>query len=99
MYYLCSENKGADQLHGYHEADVRLCFCICRLSGFSRQLIYSVSERVSDLAYFAPTGLLGRKKMFIKTANTQFNYQNKAIKFLNKSLNNLSVGYKGASIC
>ena len=22
-YYLCSENKGADQLCGYHEADLR----------------------------------------------------------------------------
>ena len=27
-YYPCSENKGADQLRGYHEADVRLCFRI-----------------------------------------------------------------------
>ena len=25
-YYQCRENKGADQLHGYHEADLRLCF-------------------------------------------------------------------------
>ena len=24
LYYLCSENKGADQLHGYREADLRL---------------------------------------------------------------------------
>ena len=24
MYYLCSENKGADQLPGYPEADLRL---------------------------------------------------------------------------
>ena len=27
-YYLCSENKGADQLRGYREADLRLCICI-----------------------------------------------------------------------
>ena len=26
LYYPCSENKGADQLHSYHEADLRLCF-------------------------------------------------------------------------
>ena len=26
LYYLCSENKGADQLRGYHEADLRLVF-------------------------------------------------------------------------
>ena len=29
LYYLCSENKGADQLCGYREADLRLCFRIC----------------------------------------------------------------------
>ena len=26
LYYLCSENKDADQLRGYREADLRLCF-------------------------------------------------------------------------
>ena len=26
MYYPSSENKGADQLRGYREADLRLCF-------------------------------------------------------------------------
>ena len=36
MYYPCSENKGADQLRGYREADLRLCFRICRLLVFSR---------------------------------------------------------------
>ena len=35
MYYPCSENKGADQLRGYREADLRLCFCICKLLVFS----------------------------------------------------------------
>ena len=28
VYYPCSENKGADQLRGYREADLRLCFRI-----------------------------------------------------------------------
>ena len=28
LYYPCSENKGADQLRGYREADLRLCFRI-----------------------------------------------------------------------
>ena len=36
MYYLCSENKGADQLHGYRKADLRLCFCICKKPVLSR---------------------------------------------------------------
>ena len=35
LYYICCENKGADQLradqlHGYREADLRLCFRICK---------------------------------------------------------------------
>ena len=34
MYYPCSENKGADQLCGYHEADLRLCFGICKKQFF-----------------------------------------------------------------
>ena len=33
-YYLCSENKGADQFRGYCEADLCLCFRICRLLVF-----------------------------------------------------------------
>ena len=34
VYYPCSENKGADQLRGYREADLRLFFRICRLLVF-----------------------------------------------------------------
>ena len=30
LYYLYSENKGADQLRSYCAADLRLCFCICK---------------------------------------------------------------------
>ena len=36
LYYPCSENKGADQLRGYREADLRLCFRICKKLVFSR---------------------------------------------------------------
>ena len=35
LYYLCSENKGADLLRGYREADLRLCFRICKTLVFS----------------------------------------------------------------
>ena len=34
-YYLCSENKGADQFRGYCEADLRLCFRTCKTLVFS----------------------------------------------------------------
>ena len=35
LYFQSSENKGADQLRGYREADLRLCFHICRLLVFT----------------------------------------------------------------
>ena len=28
LYYPSSKNKDADQLRGYREADLRLCFCL-----------------------------------------------------------------------
>ena len=34
MYYSSSENKGADQLRSYCEADLRLCFRLYRLFVF-----------------------------------------------------------------
>ena len=36
LYYLCSENKDTDQLRGYREAVLRLCFSICKTLVFSR---------------------------------------------------------------
>ena len=33
-YYLCG-NKGADQLRSYREADLRLCFRVCKMLVFS----------------------------------------------------------------
>ena len=32
LYYLCSENKGPDQLRGNLAADLHLCFRICNKS-------------------------------------------------------------------
>ena len=37
LHYLYSENKGADQLRGYREADLRLCFRICKKPVFSQR--------------------------------------------------------------
>ena len=36
LYCPCSENKGADQLRCCHEADLCLCFRICKKPVFSR---------------------------------------------------------------
>ena len=37
LYYPCSENKRGDQLRGYREADLRICFRICKKLVFSRR--------------------------------------------------------------
>ena len=34
LYYPSSEYEGADQLRGYREADLRLCFRLCRVLVF-----------------------------------------------------------------
>ena len=41
LYYQCSENKGADQLRSYCEADLRLCFrlCNCWFSHVAAQML------------------------------------------------------------
>ena len=44
MYYPYSENKGADQLRSYREADLRLCFHMQIVGFFMRQLIWSCTQ-------------------------------------------------------
>ena len=46
LYYLCSKNKGADQLCGYPEADLRLCFRIFKKPVFliTRLILSLLSE-------------------------------------------------------
>ena len=39
LYYLCSENKGADQLRSYCPADLCLCFRISK-----KQLTYDAAS-------------------------------------------------------
>ena len=57
LYFLCSENKGADQLCGYREADLRLCFRICKKPVFSRRGSY-------DSILLVLQGVLTEKKVF-----------------------------------
>ena len=42
LYYLYSENKGADQLRGHHAAD---CFCKCKRQVLSRRGSYGMVLR------------------------------------------------------
>ena len=51
MYYPCSENKDADQLRGYREADLRLCFRPCKLLVFSRTGSYVFLLQVSNCQF------------------------------------------------
>ena len=50
MYYLCSENKGADQLRSYCEADLHLCFRLCRLLVAAAQLEAAENDKMARLA-------------------------------------------------
>ena len=54
MYYLCSENKGADQLRGYREADLRLCFRICKKTVFSQRGSYTeMKNKSKDVCFYS----------------------------------------------
>ena len=53
LYYICSENKGPDQLCGGRAADLRLCFRICKKQVSFDRLI----ERNSNIVNLM--GLLG----------------------------------------
>ena len=46
LYNPISEKKGTDQLHGYREADLRLCFRMCKNLVFSRRGSYAVGHRI-----------------------------------------------------
>ena len=48
LYFPSGENKGADQLLGYRDADLRLCFGICKNPVFSRRGSY-VGMEACDL--------------------------------------------------
>ena len=63
LYYPCSENKGADQLRSYCDADLRLCFRICRILVFSRRgsncfVRELVEKRVSHPVKIQPSNRL-----------------------------------------
>ena len=59
-YYPYSENKGADQLRGYREADLRLCFRICKNPVFSRRGSYANAKQTVLLTSL--TGISGETR-------------------------------------
>ena len=59
--YPCSENKGADQLRSYCEADLRLCFRIGKNPVFSRCGSYALSECNTDTKHNTRSRVAGWK--------------------------------------
>ena len=55
LYNSCCGNKGADQLRGYREADLRFCFRICKKPVFSRRASNDDVESITIL-YEIPRG-------------------------------------------
>ena len=49
LYYLCSENKGADQHRGDRETDLHLCFRICKKSVFSCRGSFNIKQSFKDV--------------------------------------------------
>ena len=66
LYYLSSENKGADQLRGHREVDLRLCLCIYAKRLFSHdatQMIFRSANSVLILwSQLAPMATMLRHK-------------------------------------
>ena len=52
LYYPYSESKGADQLRGYREADLRLCFRICKKPVFSGRGSYILQRNGAAIKTF-----------------------------------------------
>ena len=53
MHYLCSENKGADQLRGHHAAYLRLCFRICKKNRFSHEVAQIFLDMFHEVLWMA----------------------------------------------
>ena len=65
LYYLCSENKGADQLRGYRGADLRLCFRICKKPVFSGRNSNVVGSYKNPYTEVPSTCLYGKLQKII----------------------------------
>ena len=61
LYYPYSENKGADQLRGYREADLRLCFRICKIQ-FSHDAAHIFHICCTEIDVLGISDLVGHKQ-------------------------------------
>ena len=82
MYYPCSENKGADQLRGHREADLRLCFRISKNPVFSRRgsfCFQTTKDHMYNVLLFADGGWM--------IDQTQVSILNRSCKVVSKFFN------------
>ena len=86
LYYLCSENKGADQLGGYREADLRLCFCICKKPVFSQQGSYSKIGVYRGIHYFLIFALKHRLLVLVRNASMRLQSTHHFVGFMTVQL-------------
>ena len=64
LYYLCSDNKGADQLCGYRAVDLCLCFCVCKKQIFSLCCSFFFSLTFHSLPHPTHMSLVVRRCVF-----------------------------------
>ena len=78
LYYPYCENKGADQLRGYREADLRLCFRICK-KWFSHDAAHIISlvsaVKISSAKQVSIATQAGLCLTWLETLNTDFLYR------------------------
>ena len=71
LYYPGSENKGADQLRGYREADLRLNFRICKKPVFSRRGSFYLGSKKQVCSTDQFVSLIpGEGSLFIRSKHT-----------------------------
>ena len=98
MYYPGSENKGADQLRSYCEANLRLCFRLCRLLVFpwggsntlSLPPPFLKKKKMNETLKIEEKKNKNKKKQNKKKKNLKNKY---TIGFMNQSLSNKIFSY------
>ena len=63
---MCSENEGADQLRGYREADLHLCFRICKNPVFSHRSSFHFNYIESSWKFILVCGGYGLIKSCLR---------------------------------
>ena len=63
LFYRCSENKGADKLRGYREADLCLCFHNMQNVGFLMTRLISFSSKPIIYVFLLKLSILTAEKL------------------------------------